>query len=351
MINFRERNSYHEHSLENLDFYLWYQDYKRRWDELPLTTKLQSPPPQEKPSYVGYALSGTGKRHQSATELGDSGLMVHQGAAYPNETIEDTAAKLSTSSFGRDYKHDSSSMLTASTYATGYEMTTVPSPESYYQGTNPDTQPFRQEVELVLKTFFAQSSDKELNIEGYLRQYVLHNSKYTTNPEVFEPVRDKVYETIERSSLRNFVNYALQNVNHNGVILRWSLAALCAVCVVVLLIVTFVLHVSRWYRVIILPLMVLLIVCGISAKRGVCFQRAMSNRRQLHHYELIENDNMNHSFLQKSKVGDVESISKNLHIVQDPHVKRYNMTLVLTSSAAAVTFALCLTAVIVAIPQ
>lgn len=320
---FRLFLKHHEHSLENLDFFLWFQDYKRRWDKLPLTTKLQSPPPQEKPSHVGYVLSGTGKRSRLATESGDSGLIRTPG--YPNDTTDDTAARNSTNSFGGgDHKQDASSTFTASTYATGYGMTTMPSPESYYHDTNPDTQPFRQEVEMVLKTFFTPSSDKEINIEGYLRQYVLHNSKYTTHPEIFEPVRDKVYETIERSSLRNFVNYALQNVNHNGVIVRYVIAAVAAACVAVVLIVTFVLRVSRWYRMCILPLMIGVIICSISAKRGVCFQRAFFNRRQLHEYELINNENANSSYTQKFRVSDVENVSENLHIVQDPMVKNYN---------------------------
>lgn len=324
---FRLFLKHHEHSLENLDFFLWFQDYKRRWDKLPLTTKLQSPPPQEKPSHVGYVLSGTGKRNRLATESGDSGLIRTPG--YPNETTDDTAARNSTTSFGGgDHKHDSSSTFTASTYATGYGMTTMPSPESYYHDTNPDTQPFRQEVEMVLKTFFTPSSDKEINIEGYLRQYVLHNSKYTTHPEIFEPVRDKVYETIERSSLRNFVNYALQNVNHNGVIIRYVIAAAAATCVAVVLIVTFVLRVSRWYRIFILPLMIGVVICSISAKRGVCFQRAFFNRRQLHHYELINSENADSSYTQKFEVSDVESVSENLHIVQDPMVKNYNSVIV-----------------------
>ncbi|KAI8584622.1 hypothetical protein K450DRAFT_217188 [Umbelopsis ramanniana AG] len=346
---FRLFLKHHEHSLENLDFFLWYQDYKRRWDQLPLPAKLQSPPPQEKPSYVGYVLSGTGKRQQqrSAMESGDSGLI--GTTAYPNETMDYAAMNAKHSSTG-SYKQDSSSIMTASTYANGYELSSVVSPESYYQGTFPDQQPFRDEVELVLKTFFTSSSDKELNIDGYLRQYVLHNSKYTTHPDIFEPVRDKVYETIERSSLRNFVNYALQNINHGGVIVRYLLAATCAVLIAIVLIITFVLKVPRWYRIFIFPLLIGMVICSISANQGVCFQRAMGHRRDPHAYELVSNDQVDDPFSQEFKFSDVESQSEDFKAVKDPLVRRYNMKLLFSSSFAATIFALCLTAAIVAIP-
>jgi Regulator of G protein signaling domain len=321
---FRLFLKHHEHSLENLDFFLWYQDYKRRWDQLPLPAKLQSPPPQEKPSYVGYVLSGTGKRQQqrSAMESGDSDWIGTN--SYPNETMDYAAMNPKHSSTG-GYKQDSSSIMTASTYANGYELTSVVSPESYYQGTIPDQQPFRDEVELVLKAFFTSSSDKELNIDGYLRQYVLHNSKYTTHPDVFEPVRDKVYETIERSSLRNFVNYALQNINHGGVIVRYLLAGTCAVLIAMVLIITFVLKVPRWYRIFIFPLVIGMVICSISANQGVCFQRAMGHRRDPHAYELVSNGQVDDPFAQEFNFGDVESQSEDIKAVKDPLVRRYNM--------------------------
>ncbi|KAH8553629.1 hypothetical protein BGW37DRAFT_486472 [Umbelopsis sp. PMI_123] len=318
-ISLREFRLYlknHEHSIENLDFYLWYQDYKHRWNQLPLPVKLQSPPPQDKPSYVGYALSGTGKRQQqrSAMESGDSILMT--ASSYPNEAI-DTGARHSTNSFSGDYKHDSSSIITASTWANRYELNSVASSESYYQGTVPSQQPFREEVELVLKTFFTPSSDKEINLEGYLRQYVLRNSKYTTHPDVFEPVRDKVYETIERSSLRNFVNYALQNINHSDVIIRYALAVACALLIAMILIVTFVLKVPRWYRIFIFPLLIVMIISIISAVQGVCFHRALGNRREPHAYELVSNDQVCDPFSHEFKLGDIESQAEDIKFYND----------------------------------
>ncbi|KAJ2962521.1 hypothetical protein NQZ79_g2353 [Umbelopsis isabellina] len=330
---FRLFLKYQEHSLENLDFYLWFQDYKRRWDQLPLDAKLLSPPPQEKPSYVGYVLSSTVKQYNTDNiESGDSGLIGAHGEA--GDTVEESGVRHSNTSVGAtDLNHyDASSTLTSSTYTGQYhDIKNVPSHNSYYQGTDPKLQPFRAEVEKVLKTFFSETSEKELNIDGYLRQYVLHNIKYTTHPEVFEPVRDKVYETIERSSLRNFMNHALQNIDRHGVIVRYTLSFLCLILVACVIIFTFVFHASRWYRIFMLPAATGSIAIFVFAQRGLCFNRAMMSRRMLSSYELIgaEEEQEDTYGPQKFEFYETETAPEDLHIVQDPLVKRYHFSILL----------------------
>lgn len=326
---FRLYLKYQEHSLENLDFYLWFQDYKRRWDQLPLDAKLLSPPPQEKPSYVGYVLSSSVKQYNTDhIESGDSGLIGAHGEA--GDTVEESSIRHSNTSVGAtDSKHyDANSTLTSSTYAGHYhDMKNVPSHNSYYQGTDPKSQPFRAEIEQVLKTFFSETSEKELNIDGYIRQYVLNNIRYTTHPEVFEPVRDKVYETIERSSMRNFMNHALQNIDRHEVLVRYSMAISCMILVACVIIFTFVFHAPRWYRIFVLPAAMSSIAIFVFARRGLCFNRTMLSTRMLSSYELIgaaeerEDDTYGP---QKFEFYETEAAPEDLHIVQDPLVKRYH---------------------------
>ncbi|KAI8386917.1 hypothetical protein BD560DRAFT_295646, partial [Blakeslea trispora] len=68
-------------------------------------------------------------------------------------------------------------------------------------------QPFRDEINAVLRTFFHIDSYKELNIEGWMSKHAVYYGCQTTHPEAFADVHDHIYNIMKTSSLKNFLHH------------------------------------------------------------------------------------------------------------------------------------------------
>ncbi|KAM3581986.1 hypothetical protein VKS41_005427 [Umbelopsis sp. WA50703] len=230
-----------EHSAENLDFYYWYLDYSERFYNLPEHERVCSQPPADKPSVASYALPLE--------------TLIKQPSIRSSRNSDETSTNLNAD-----------------------KQSTVVNEK------DPRNQPFREEVNAVLRTFFNYDSEKELNIDGYLRRYIVYYANRTTHPDVFAACHDKVYQIMEQASLRNFLHHALQNIRYDG----------------------------------------------------MCFRRALRNKRQVPLYEL-DQEHMDDMKNQKRKTLDIESVSDIKSII-DPHVLNYNKLLFMhTFSVSALT--------------
>ncbi|RUS23742.1 hypothetical protein BC938DRAFT_474693 [Jimgerdemannia flammicorona] len=300
-----------ERSLENLDFHFWYLDYKVKWSNLPIETKALSPPPLERPGLHIYWYQPTVPNVVSPPSAYSA--LIDMPSPLPPATL-------------------------------------TPSVTERYAnlGLVPESQPFRREVDMVLQTFFFESP-KELNIEGHARDYVRYHSKFTTHPDVFVQVHRRVLENMQSSSLKNFINSALQNINYDGKIFRWSVACGLLTASFIVTVVVFSLRVSRWFRLFDLPLVFLAVLYFVSAQAGVCFTRATANRRELHDYELAGMD-MPH-ITSKQNVLDMEKALDELKNVVDPFVQNYNKKLISRAVMAAAFISIVLTAILLAMPS
>ncbi|KAG2173973.1 hypothetical protein INT44_000087 [Umbelopsis vinacea] len=294
-----------EHSAENLDFYYWFIDYSERFYQLPEHERAMSMPPTEKPSVASYAL--------------------------PLETlIKQPSIKSS-----RDSEEPPSD------YCTEKE------PSELLNEKDPANQPFREEVNAVLRTFFNYDSEKELNIDGYLRRYIVYHANRTTHPEVFAACHAKVYQIMEQSSLRNFLHHALQNIRYDGIVFRYSMGFFFFLSVALTLTLTFLFHTSRWYRLFVFPCTFGCMFYVLSGRAGMCFRRALRNKRQVPLYELDQE----HADLmknQKRKTLDIESVSDMKSII-DPHVLNYNKLMFMHTFSVSALTALSLTIMVVSL--
>ncbi|KAH8555972.1 hypothetical protein BGW37DRAFT_554124 [Umbelopsis sp. PMI_123] len=300
-----------EHSAENLDFYYWYLDYSERFYNLPEHERANSLPPTEKPSVASYAL--------------------------PLETLIKQPS----------IRSSRSSDEPTSDYCSEKGCSSSPPPPPEASEKDPENQPFREEVNIVLRTFFSYDSEKELNIDGYLRRYIVYYANRTTHPEVFAACHEKVYQIMEQSSLRNFLHHALQNIRYDGVVFRYSIGFFFFLCVALILTLTFLFHTSRWYRLFVFPFALSCMFYILSGRAGMCFRRALKNKRQVPLYEL----NQEHADImknQKRKTVDIESVS-DIRSIVDPHVLNYNKLMFMHTLWVSVLTALSLTIMVVSL--
>ncbi|CAM0141660.1 hypothetical protein VKS41_000772 [Umbelopsis sp. WA50703] len=115
-----------EHTLENLDFYYWYLDYRERFRSLSDFEKAKSPMPREK-----------------ARPAGSHAVTMDSAIGFGNDSEERPA-------------EDDPSRNVNQTGTLGAEF-----------------QPYRDEINAVLRTFFDDDSFKELNIEQSLKKTLI----------------------------------------------------------------------------------------------------------------------------------------------------------------------------------
>lgn len=268
-----------EHSAENLDFYYWYLDYSERFFNLPEHERSSSLPPMDKPSVASYALP-------LETLIKQPSICSARNSAEP---ASDCCSEKDSSEVNEK---------------------------------GPGNQPFREEINAVLRTFFNYDSEKELNIDGYLRRYIVYYANRTTHPDVFAACHEKVYQIMEQSSLRNFLHQALQNIRYDGILFRYSMGFLFLLCVALNLTLTFLFHTSRWFRLFVFPCTFGCMFYILSGRAGMCFRRALRNKRQVPLYEL-DQEHTDQMTNHKRKTLDIESVSDIKSII-DPHVLNYN---------------------------
>ncbi|KAI7870593.1 hypothetical protein BDF14DRAFT_1771520 [Spinellus fusiger] len=271
--DFRAFLQFKEHTAENLDFYYWYIGYCERFHHLPKEVQDLSPPPNEKP--------------------------------HPKNTKELPAyEKVTTKSdmFG-EFSANNTENLSSFVVEEGAEK-----------------QPFRDEVNTVLRTFFHPDSFKELNVIGYQNRYTVHWGTRTTHPEVFEEAHQHIRQLMEKSSLKNFIHYAVQNIRYSWIMLHYMGTFFNFMHVVSVFYYTYSHHMCRWYRIAIFPFTFLFLMSLLSGRSGFCTIRGSFKFRQTPLYELDDQ-------MFKNKKSDSDSISDLTSIIDSNIIRKQRVSL------------------------
>ncbi|KAI8075555.1 hypothetical protein BDF21DRAFT_453615 [Thamnidium elegans] len=265
-----------EHSAENLDFYFWYLSYKRRFQSLPEEEQLKSQSPKERATPNSYNLP--------LDDLKKEGVK-------PNP-------------------------------AQGFDQHSVPTELEYVSEKG---QPFRSEVDAVLRTFFHTDSFKELNIEGWMNRHAVYYGCQTTHPDVFIDVHEHIYDIMRRSSLKNFIHHALQNMRYSWVIFHYVGGFFNFLHLPAILLYTFSNHTTRWLRLLLFPFTFLFAVSILSGRAGFCTLRAAMKIRMVPIYEIDEYEILGEGKTEKlnGKKLDIEN-QKSMVTVIDPEVLKYS---------------------------
>lgn len=228
--DFRFYLQYKEHTAENLDIYFWFIGYRNRFNAMSVEEKIKSPSPKERPS-PGF---------MCAKDKGSDG-------SKKDDDEEELKKEL-----------------------------------KYWD------QPFREEVDAIVQTFFHEESFKELNIEGYVNKYSTGYSTQTTHPDIFEDVHEHVYNILKTSSFPIFIHYATQNVRYTFAVIQYGGAIFNFVHLPMILYYTYAHHMCRWYRLSLFWFSFFFSVSVLSGRAGFCTVRGVMKFRQVPVYEFSE---------------------------------------------------------------
>ncbi|KAJ3487245.1 hypothetical protein NLI96_g3678 [Meripilus lineatus] len=197
LADFETYLGYKEYSLENLHFVVWFQDYRKRFFELPQEIQDLSPGTSQFvfsipcPAKTAQRIADSKKNFawffpSRSSHLEDRGAM--SPSPYP-----DTSASFSLS-------QPSSPMLPSKAPAPVF----IPRPE---------IQPFRDECQAAVATFFKPGASKELSLDSNLRDSIVRDLAWNTHPNVFLPAYEEAYDVLSSVSLPHFLSLASENIN------------------------------------------------------------------------------------------------------------------------------------------
>ncbi|TDL29970.1 hypothetical protein BD410DRAFT_823929 [Rickenella mellea] len=257
--------AFRDHSLENLQFVVWYQDYRKRFLALPENIQRRSPPPRRADSRYHptiptdidadarssyYDVTSPTQAHvdekYNITRSYPPGLSLRgnvnatSGDGIPLTPISPTSPTSATpfaTSFnlGRDREPPSpfaqaldfaSNLASLQASAAHANLASLQSTDhldgrrnslmerhAQMESFEPVDQPFREECMCVLATFLSPNSRKELLLDAVVRDTAIKNLVWTTHPDIFQTMYDSIYDLLQTVSLRRFLEFSTSNIN------------------------------------------------------------------------------------------------------------------------------------------
>jgi hypothetical protein len=272
---------YKDCTIQNLDFYFWYLDYRKRFNDLPEEVKQKSLPPKERPSAESMNLPLDELKKTVTVEDQDE----NQGE---KETPRIQTVEL-------DYITE-------------------------------QDQPYRQEVNSVLRTFFQTDSFKELIISPYVTRHTLYYGCQTTHPDVFLDAFETAYSILKTRCFKNFMHSALKNIRYSVVCFYYLVGIYNFFQIPLLLYMTFSFHAPRMTRINIIPHSFFWAFGFLCGRSGFSTFRGMFNQKMVPVHLISDR------VTKKDKVHPTArkkiDLENQLHPPPtsgtDPHVKKYN---------------------------
>lgn len=235
---------YIERSAENLQFYLWFQDYSARFEKLPESEKALAPAwtkAQAEASSNMLANKPSKKVSQHVAEvLKDTDFAENKpkpmnGNADPFQTPDkspsfaekrDSMSEYGSSTIGE--KTTASSTMYQASAGQAFEDAGMkwkpcmsPTRLQYEIKANivtVTTQPYRAEIDRIISIYIADASPRQLNLSGQERIAVMHALQKTTHPSAFQLLATSVEYSLRYQSHPNFVRWTICNGNRPRVV-------------------------------------------------------------------------------------------------------------------------------------
>lgn len=287
---------YVSHDAENLQFYLWYKDYCKRFNTAPAwkkelapmwtdanqarsdirTTELKIPSRKFSPTHSPLPSplpSPMPKLTKKPLPLAPSPLQQFKEFSFqPHEEVH----LIPTKSLEERLAHP-------------IDVTDNMSEISVDEKTR-DNQPFREEVARIADHYLRVGAPRELNLSSRERDDVLRAVEQTTHPTAFLEVAALVETTLRYHSHRNFIRWSICNGNKPRVFVLRSLAIFVLSCTVALAFLLILSHFPRWYRISVIPICFFASVNLIAARQGLCVLLHRRRTREARPWEIHDSN-------------------------------------------------------------
>ncbi|TVY83806.1 hypothetical protein LSUE1_G001217 [Lachnellula suecica] len=273
---------YIEHDAENLQFFLWYKDYCRRFDALPEKEKALSPAwvqeTEDVPDLSKDSEKDPKKKVKRETIQGmmESGYDTKGAALFSEDKMETPMSPIK-----ENGSHFAPSVSDATTVPTNAEVTAQAGLK--WQGFT--VQPMRDEVNRVMRHYLAFTAPRELNLSHKDRALCLHALQHTTHPSAFLPAVNIAETALRGQSHPNFVRWSICNGNKPRVFFVRTMGVsniLFGFLIAILLTLS---RASRWFRIFAALEWFIGISTMVCAYKGLCIIMHHSHSRNLRPWE------------------------------------------------------------------
>ncbi|KAJ4335135.1 hypothetical protein N0V95_008977 [Ascochyta clinopodiicola] len=285
---------YIELSAENLQFFLWYRDYSKRFNELPETEKALSP------EWRGDKSGGEAKPKSSSRSHADAAAIL-EGTDFASEkTVKHsersnnpffTPPHTPTSdSHRREESLDSYDESMTTGKVNHAERAAGAFENAGFKWKPLTVQPYREEVNRIISIYIADGGSRQLNLSSRERAALLHALQNTTHPSAFKDVITTVEWSLRCQAHPNFIRWTICNGNRPRVIFARGLGIGGIVAGLLVAILLTLSSAGRAWRVISLIGFVIGISTLIAAWKGMCVVLHGMHHRHLRPWELFTSD-------------------------------------------------------------
>ncbi|KAK6087862.1 hypothetical protein SCUP234_01501 [Seiridium cupressi] len=363
---------YIEHSAENLQFFLWYRDYTRRFEEAQTSDKSLAPEWTQTMEDETLA-----KIKKEAADNNQKGITVaaeiFKGTDFEKsgagEQILDNRDPFTTPPRTPQGSNDDDSTIFSNSPAIAYR--------SQANGTfiaagakQPFTiQPYRAEIDRVVSTYLSADAPRQLNLSGREHKATMHALAYTTHPSAFRLIAKNIENTLRKQAHPNFVRWSICNGNPARVFFARGLGVSVILLATIGAIILTLSGISRGYRALFAIGWVIGIATLIAGYKGMCVVLHGLHHRHIRPWELFVDDygedGFKHSF---DSFGSVNSYEEEPWVVkyekrnvvrkvfdrevwiQEPALRQIQDTIFVQSMLSALLVSAVMTAILVAVP-
>ncbi|KAI1106012.1 hypothetical protein F4804DRAFT_349357 [Jackrogersella minutella] len=359
---------YIEHAAENLQFFLWYRDYVKRFNEIDAFEAHLSPEwtqamEDETASKIKKDAADKMKRDPKAAAI-FRGTDFEKGPADviieikdPFSTPPSTPSIRSTSSFfsGSQVSSYRTQARDAFTAAGATQPFTI--------------QPFRAEINRVIATYIIPNSPRQLNLSDREQKAAVQALAHTTHPSAVRAVARGVEATLRRQAHPNFIRWSICNGNPARVFFAQGLGVGVVAAATAGATVLALSGAPRGWRALFAAAWVVGIATLVAGTKGLCVVLHGLHHRHVRPWELFEPaspepeagsfdsfGSANSGYedepwaLRYARRGLVRKVFDREVWIQEPALRQIQDVIFLQAILAAVLGAAVLTAVFVAVP-
>ncbi|KAF2084385.1 hypothetical protein K490DRAFT_68852 [Saccharata proteae CBS 121410] len=312
---------------ENLQFFLWYQDYSARFNALKKERQNLAPEwtAPENPEQHEYKFNTQSKGEKKGRKKKPSPLVPNFNFDNPADAraigLDDIIVS-PTSPKTRGGRSPSPNPLSPGGESTFEDTYRAMSPtfthgDSYLSAAHPEpqltdesvremndeanvaaglkwqaftVQPLRPEIEKVIAHYIAPGSPRELNLSAKERSAVLHALQHTTHPSAFKEIVEMIESTLRGHAHPNFVRWAICNGNKPRVFFVRSMGVIHTFFGILIGLLLALSSASRWWRIMLAPMLFIGLTTLVAAYKGLCVILHHSHNRTLRPWEDMSDD-------------------------------------------------------------
>ncbi|KPM45052.1 hypothetical protein AK830_g1439 [Neonectria ditissima] len=314
---------YVEHAAENLQFYLWYKNYEKRF--LIADTADVRLAPEWSQAMQNDAISRIRKETVDKVRKEPITADIFKGSDFEkqgNEKVVDGANPFSTppqSSRGGSPSMYTASNAAPSTNASSYQTQASEAFQAAGVRQPFTVQPYREEINRVIVNYIMDDAPRQLNLSAPEQRAVLMALSHTTHPTAFRGIFKTIDSTLRRQAHPNFVRWSICNGNPARVCFARSLGVGLIISGLTIGIVLALSGARRGYRALSGIALVLGISTLVAAYKGMCVVLHGMHHRHVRPWELFVDSERPDSMEKRS----FESFESSNSYEDEPWVVKY----------------------------